>query len=360
MGKQDRKTERWKNEEASKFAAEPTVAEAKAAAEQRHVDLMTGPEAPEWARVTVNPTLIAGPPRADIAARLARLETEQADAQATLARLQEEERTVLNAQLDQRRADEEKIQAAQALPNKLHDALKMVQSFRPATESAPVPTPADHIARGNLRERVAPALAQAAQMQAEIEKWEKAVGKTLDTLYTEDENQRSAVDDLMRGVPATHPNVSLVTNLLKSVRQLVDLKAGLQKTISRETTALEHIVSGIDRRGSMEVSGDRSAAWYSLEREVVGTLAALATVNADAVAALWTGVNGVMARLEALARIRAEHAGEVVKPLEWHNVGAILDAADVAKRTGETVYGDAPGGRPHVGASWSVFDKETK
>src|ERR1051325_9677118 len=73
------------------------------AGEQRHQDLMNGPEAPEWSRPVLKPVASTTPSgtREDITVRLSQLDAEQKELREKLEKSMEEQRAVLQAQLDE-------------------------------------------------------------------------------------------------------------------------------------------------------------------------------------------------------------------------------------------------------------------
>src|SRR5205823_3930116 len=85
-----------------------------AASEQAYIERMSSPEAaPEWARVTVNESMVAAPATvAELEAKIATLEKEHAEALANLGRVQEEQRSALNALLAQKRDAENAVAQA--------------------------------------------------------------------------------------------------------------------------------------------------------------------------------------------------------------------------------------------------------
>jgi hypothetical protein len=337
-----RKDEKHRNEQEQRelnrkfeVVEEPSPVDVLAEAEARYLNTMTSPEtAPEWARVQAQqPNEFQIAPREDVAVALATLAAEEAEALRQVGIAQEKIRAVLNAQLEERRLAEAKEAEVSTgtLPARLRETLREGRTFEVAVAASPVSAPSSLVPA--LTARFEPALTLAARLQIELEQWERDCGLSLKSLYVADveSGQRTVVDRLMVGIPATQANVNLVLGLLASVRNAVNLKAGMEKTLATEVRAINRIVTSADSRGPMENGGDRSHAYYSLEREIAGALRTIATVTPESVNGLWGSVRVIADRHEKLVALRAQHEGESVEPLKWSARGnAVLDAMEDA------------------------------
>jgi hypothetical protein len=351
------------------------VAQAEAA-EQRYVDLMTNPStAPEWAKAATHGQHQAPPATAEeITAKLAALDEEQKLVAKALTDVQTKQRDVLNQQLNQQRAAEQKLleDEATGLPGRLDLVRQEIEGFLPTGDEAPAQAYSednDPIRRGEaalararrrlngeqveepelpayvapvkpgesqhqteVRARIAPALAAAAERQADLKLFENKIGSTLAVFYAEKGAERTIVEALMRGVPPTQPNLAACGSLVRSVQMIVEEQAVLVKTLTREIDALESVVLSIPKRGSMKSMGDHSTAYYLLERELTTSLMGLATVSTDAIQGLWSRSRDLERRLISIAKLRAENVGTVVPSAEWESKEGVLDEIRRAER----------------------------
>src|SRR6266853_6375798 len=129
-----RKSEKWANELASKAESdklnieivEETPVDTIAAAEADYVAMMSDPtRVPEYAKPASHGAYM----NPDAVVALTRLKQEEADALKKLNESQEAQRAILNAQLAEQAAAEQRIEAAKALPNRLKESLTKVQTF---------------------------------------------------------------------------------------------------------------------------------------------------------------------------------------------------------------------------------------
>jgi hypothetical protein len=382
-----RRTEKWKTEQTQiaeherMHVAELAVeADPIAASEAAHVAKMTSADAPAWAKVAVNTAHVPAPAsRRDVTDRLAALEAEQAELRAKLEKSYEDQRTILNQQLADQAAAEEKGIAARELPNTLKATLQAVNEFVPPVdapaavvdpfdaavqrgqdaldramrrmrgenvpepEAVATPTPdAPKISprQAAIMARIDPALVTANEMQSKLAEWSRAFGKAFDSLYVvgEDDANREIqlVNDLMRGLPSTTAELQsrsyqLVKGVLAGVRMAVQLKSTMSNTVERETQVLKRLLARVDRYGPMIVQNDFSADYYDLERELQTTLRTLGTVNEDGIEGLWKITADVNVKLQRITELRASVAGQPQPPLVWESKGAILDGARQAK-----------------------------
>jgi hypothetical protein len=380
-----RKDEKYQNEQIQLAEHERHVAElvdkvdAVAASEAAYVERMSSADAPAWAKVTVRPTMVAAPAtREDIVARLSALDAEQTEVRAKLDKSIEEQRAILNQQLADQAAAEDKIVAARELPNQLKATLQAVNEFvlgeeptfagdpfdaaaqrgqdalaramrRLRGENVPEPEsvetatsePKLSTRQATLMGRIEPAQANASEMKAKLSEWTQAFGNEFNSLYVvgEDDANREhkLTSDLMRGLPSTTAELQtrsfqLVKGVLAGVRLAVQIKSRLVNTVDSETQVLNRLLAKVDRMGPMRVQGDFSAAHYDLERELQTTLLALATVSNDSIAGLWTITKDVAEKLAKITTLRASVAGQPQPPLVWESRGAILDGARQAER----------------------------
>jgi hypothetical protein len=350
-----------------------------AASEQRYDALMTGPSenVPEWARVVVNdPSKVTGASttdREDVKVALARLDAEEKELTRKLNEGLERRRAILNQQLADQKAAEERIEREQELPSRMSDVLAEVRAYRetqalaPTTPErdliqegkdalnramrrshgekvdepesvayAPVAVPQESALQLRLKARIAPALAEASERRAEIKKWSSAVGRMFDDLYVSKEDptprEHQLIETLMRGMAPTQANLGLVTGLLYAVRSAVDVKASMERTLEEQARALTQLVERANQRGPMQVQNDFSVEYYDLERELAVGLRDLRTVTSDGIESLWVAAKEIERRLSVIAKTRTQNAGVPQKPLEWENRGEILAGAVEAKR----------------------------
>lgn len=381
--------ERFAIEAESAVAVDPVEA-----AEQAYREKMSSGEAPAWARPATNDAHVAPPVSEDeIKAKLAALEVEHEAALKTLADVQAKQVEVLNTQLAAQKAAEQETFQSEAveLPNRLKSTLQTVRDFVAPTpervvESAasedPIKRGQDALARAlrrsrgepveepdftayvpplkagetalqtQVRLRVSPTLVAVAERHAEILVWETKCGEVFESLNAARGEEISVIEMLLKGIPATQATYAMAQSLVRAVQQAVEMKTTLVKTIERETLGLEQIIGSIPRRGSMRVQNDFSNEHYQLEKEIVSTMLALRTVSADAVQGLWSAAKNVATRLDALAALRAEHAGQAVAPLEMESKS--LAVANARESEWLTQAGDR-GGRSRAITDGKVF-----
>jgi hypothetical protein len=409
-----RKEEKFENEQkqiAAHERAERPVAELVeqtdpvAASEAAHIALMSSPDAPAWAKVTVRAPVTAAPgTREDVVARMAALDAEQSDLRAKIDKSIEEKRAILNQQLEDQAKGEANLAAARELPNTLKATLQAVEEFESTVDDAPTAVDVDPYevaahrgqaalaramrrSRGEnvpepepvsastpsepklstrelaLRERIDPALATASALKEKIAEWSSAFGTVFEKFYVvgEDDANREhrLVDQLMRGLPSTTAELQsrsfqLVKSVLATVRQTTQLKNTMVITIDRETLTLKRILARVDRMGPMIVQGDRSSESYDLERELQTSIRDLGTVTEESVAGLWKAAADVQAKLKRIADLRESVAMVPQPPLVWENRGEILHGLDELKRRG---MGD---GRPTANNRYSPFDPPSR
>ena len=412
MSKQDRKNERWQREQEQKAEhAKFEIVDEKpvdphAVSEQRLHDLMLDPvNAPQWARPAQNQNLHAPAPATvgEIEAKITALEAEHADAVANLNRVQEEQRQALNDLLTQKRAaeDAEALARQEELPARLESTLAIVRSFvAPTDTAAPIAAPVDHIQRGRdaldraqrrlrgedvpepeyvapavseppvtnrqdaIRARIAPNVAVAEKVMADLEAWTTKYGKLVANVHAHDDDEARYAqlrNDLLRGLPNSNTmlatqSVQLITGLLRSARSVMTVAGNMRRTIEDGTRTLEGIIARAETRGPLQSQGDHSTSYYDQEREIVGALHQLGTANADGIDSLHTMTRDIVERLERITALREECKGTSQPAWEFEDRGAMMASAqEAARRTSEARGGNGPDGRPSVGASWSVF-----